>query len=1439
MGDFLDSEDYTIGWVCALPIEFTAAVAVLDKTHPPLPQNERDDNIYEFGQIGQYNIVITCLPSGVYGTISAAIVATKMRLSFPSITAGLMVGIGGGAPNIPLNDIRLGDVVVSEPVPGFGGVLHYDFGKTVQEGRFVQTGVVNKPPSVFLKTIAKIKAQYLHHNDRIVDSVTTILGNESVPGQFTRPPVDTDRLFQADYDHPPENESCDQCDSSMVIKRPPRLQDQLCIHYGLIASGNQVMKHGLTRDKLSQEKGVQVLCFEMEAAGLMDELPSLVIRGICDYSDSHKNKIWQPYAALTAAAFAKELILQLPPRGSNKGGRAPEIKLSLPTAVGATFGSYMDQHEPECLPGTRTDLLNRLIQWAEDPEGKCMFWLNGMAGTGKSTISRTISRYFQENEQLGATFFFKKGEGDRGSGALFFTTIAVQLARHFRSMALSIKQAIEIDSTISRRALKDQFDKFIVQPLSEVNATHRARLIVVIDALDECEPKEDIRVIISLLSQLKSSKTVDLRVLLTSRPELPIRLGFNKISGAYQDLILHEVPEIEHDISLFLRHELSKIRDEHSTPLEDDWPGEGVIQKLVEMAVPLFIYAATLCRFIGDEYWDPEERLKTVIESRINWQASRLEKIYLPILNQLVNNQDGAERELLIEEFRLIVGTIINLASPMSIPCLASLLFVRESIIESRLKSLHSVLDVPPDRNAPVRIFHLSFRDFLVDSTLQNPFWVDEKGLHRTIASKCMQLMAGSLREDICGVRSPGVLRSQIDQGLVDEHIPPVLAYACRYWIYHLTKGEYHLANSSGEVQRFLQLHLLHWLEAMSLLGNVAEAVSAINALASIADSKNGRMVSEIIYDAKRFILQNQYVISIAPLQTYASAIVFSPSGCIVRKISNPEKIQWLNQLPSVQKEWNALLQTLEGHMGSIRAVAFSPNGKILATASDEMVWMWDAGTGVLMQTLDAHETPVNDVLFSIDSKVLISSSDKIRLWDTGTGALIHALDKHAGWYENLAISPNGKVLASGFVDVVALWDIEDGELIRTLEDYSGSVRSVEFSPNGKILASGDNERIILRDAATGAILQVLEGHTESINAISFSSNSKILASASIDKTIKLWDMGTRTLIQTLASLKSGPSKLVFSPYPGSAILASACGDWIDLWDASTKKLTRTITGCASRPTALAFSPDGSILASGLEDRTVKLWDVKWKASATTSDGARGPVTDVVFSPDGKVLASISNSPIVKLWNTSLGVLVRQLRGHTRRVNAIAFSPNGRVLASGSNDGTVRLWNAGTGTLMRTLSGTESWISAVAFSPDGRALASGTGDREIELWETDTGRAVKTFITRETPLSLSFSKDGRHLNSDGRSIFIASSVRGFHGSKDPRSHQGCETLNSADMEENITVGIQDNEWVVRGTEALLWLPQDRRPVCYAIYNNLVAIGNATGDVSFIGIRSES
>jgi nucleoside phosphorylase len=300
----LRRNEYTVGWVCALPDEFTAAQEMLDEEHPDLPPNGNDANIYTLGCIGDHNVVLACLPAGQTGTNSAAAVAMQMKSTFPAIRFGLMVGIGGGVPSKEA-DIRLGDIVVSQPEKGHGGVVQYDFGKSTPSG-FERTGFLNTPPPILLAAVTKLRS----NQDRGRGSLSPHLSKLSNLPKFTRDKAGSDVLFEAEYTHI-GGDSCAPCAATRKIQREERTNNAPTVHYGTIASGNQVMRDGATRDQISSEFG-EVLCFEMEAAGLMNSFPCLVIRGICDYADSHKNKRWQPYAAGTAVAYAKELLLVIP-----------------------------------------------------------------------------------------------------------------------------------------------------------------------------------------------------------------------------------------------------------------------------------------------------------------------------------------------------------------------------------------------------------------------------------------------------------------------------------------------------------------------------------------------------------------------------------------------------------------------------------------------------------------------------------------------------------------------------------------------------------------------------------------------------------------------------------------------------------------------------------------------------------------------------------------------------------------------------------------------------------------------------------------------------------------------------------------------------------------------------------------------------------------------
>lgn len=292
-----------------------------------LPQPSSDHNNYSLGCIGKFNIVIACLPSGDIGSHPAAAVATRMLATFPFLKIGLMVGIGGGVPS-KKHDIRLGDVVVSIPTKGFGGIIQHDMGKNLKDGEWVRTGSLSGPPSVLKTTISKVISMHQIHGTKIDYYLSQMVERHpNLSPEFTRQTSFEDILYEA------EPEDSEAFENWVKIDRPVRQPNKsIEIHYGLIASGNQVIRSGRKRDQISRDLG-GVLCFEMEAAGLMNEFPCVVIRGICGYADAHKNKKWQEYAAAVAAAYAKELITTLPVTIIEKDTQSKELRITLPVTI--------------------------------------------------------------------------------------------------------------------------------------------------------------------------------------------------------------------------------------------------------------------------------------------------------------------------------------------------------------------------------------------------------------------------------------------------------------------------------------------------------------------------------------------------------------------------------------------------------------------------------------------------------------------------------------------------------------------------------------------------------------------------------------------------------------------------------------------------------------------------------------------------------------------------------------------------------------------------------------------------------------------------------------------------------------------------------------------------------------------------------------------------
>ncbi|SPO06915.1 uncharacterized protein DNG_09609 [Cephalotrichum gorgonifer] len=587
----LESPDfYTIGWITALSIERAAAVAMLDEQHAQpdgFVRHQTDTNSYAWGRIGDHNIVIVSLPAGLYGTTSAATTASNLLSSLPSIRIGLLVGIGGGIsrPNED-RDIRLGDIVVSQPDGTTGGICQYDLVKAKLGENRERKGFLAMPPMLLLNSLASIQADHELDDSKVPDLLQEMLQNK--PKMAKQSPgwvyqgSDNDRLFKASYEHT-SGKDCSSCSAAEEIKRDPRDTTDPMIHYGIIASGNTLVKDATARDRIVADIGEDCICFEMEAAGLMNHFPCLVIRGICDYADSHKNDRWQRYAAATAAAYAKELLAYIPAADVQNTEKALVLVQSMKEDLdhvrreGDRVKSIVETRESKQHladierwldpPNTSTNI-NKARDLRHEGTGTWLLtssvfddwkagrrphlWLHALAGCGKTVLTATI---LENLEQSGThttlAFFFDFSDVRKQTLDSLLRSLAFQL------YPLGGEAARRLDHLFGSHddGRKQPSTAALLDCVKSMIRVHD-KVTIVLDALDECTTRREL---ISWIRSFTTGSTFgNAQLIVTARPEQEFQREIPRYFGEESCLLLDK-QAINADIRSYVTAQLAQL----------------------------------------------------------------------------------------------------------------------------------------------------------------------------------------------------------------------------------------------------------------------------------------------------------------------------------------------------------------------------------------------------------------------------------------------------------------------------------------------------------------------------------------------------------------------------------------------------------------------------------------------------------------------------------------------------------------------------------------------------------------------------------------------------------------------------------------------------------------------------------------------------------------
>ncbi|KAE8389620.1 hypothetical protein BDV23DRAFT_184222, partial [Aspergillus alliaceus] len=1148
----LDPKLYTVAWIAPLEIEVQAALHMLDKGHSGgFPVGPGDDYVFHAGEIHGHNVVIATFAAGQpYGTSSAAALASHVRNFFPNLWFGLLVGVAAGLPNLscaPPRDIRLGDVIVALPEGENPAIVPYGLGKQKGDDGFELLRSGHSLPQterIVGSAIGKIKAE-----ERDAKVILGYYKNTAqIATKFPDPGQDKDFLYLSGDNTPVSRQ-----------RRPDT--KRTCVWYGSIGSGDKLLKSAKDRDEMRDK--YNVIGLEMEAAGVLNEIRVGNIRGVCDYGDEQKNKDWQPYAAAMAAAFAKAILVEIPPKAMARSEYdfTDEDKRCLQDLLLSN-----PDDDRRRIEETKGGLLNDSFQWILDnakyqswrnnTESQ-LLWIKGDAGKGKTMliigiIKELLQQVKPESSRL-LVYFLCQGNDPKLNNAtavlrgLIYMLITQQphLISHLRKRHDSEGSKL-FEGGNTFYGLSAVFESMI-QDLKQ------ATVHLLVDALDECQI--DLEDLLRFIAKTMSMPSVQVKWIVSSRNIDHIGQILDPDHEANKLSLELNADHISLAIETYINDKVSHLRIlKHNQRLQ-----EQVRDQLCQKSDGTFLWVALVieelrkCRFERDVF----DTLKTVPRG--------LPRLYKQMMQQIQRLEDQHRNVCLT-----VLSIVILAYRPLHLLEMCHVTDMHPvSDLESAVGMCGSFLTI---RDKYVYLIHLSAKDYLDNIYATTAILPERSAIHYKMFSRSLRALSTKLRPNIYNLDNPGVPASKIP--ILRPTPDPLfdLRYSCMYWLDHFLEVDSKYADETETTENkaisdfFRKCHL-HWLESLSLIGEVPHAILTLRKLVyqqqqkQVVNQSTPEMTGlkksiwkrlrrrpgyvqhhSVFKEAERFASVYGLIIEEAPLQTYSAALVFCPQNSESKRLYWGERLKFIEHASVMQESWDPCMQTLEGHRHSVNAVAFSPDGQTVASASYNTVRLWNIATGAAKQTLQGHTDSVRAVAFSLDGQTVVSASfnGTVRLWDTVTGAAKQTLQGHTDSVRAVAFSPDSQMVASASLDhTIRLWDMATGAAKQTLQGHTDST----------VASASLDHTVRLWDMATGAAKWTLQGHRSWVNAVAFSLNGQMVASGSYDRTVQLWDMATGAAKWTLQGHRS----------------------WVN---------------------AVAFSLNGQMVASGSYDRTVQLWDM-------------------------------------------------------------------------------------------------------------------------------------------------------------------------------------------------------------------------------------------------------